>query len=319
MRILIIGHRNPWRMEAAVERALRRAGHETLLFDDRRSRRLVGRSLTQRLALRAARRFRPDFVFLSKCLALDLETVAIIIGDRPNAMWYHDPQWHRDTDRADVGHIAAVGRLARVFFVTGFEAEWRALGLRARFLPAAGDRGIVPVAPRPTFDSDASFIGTGYDPERAEFLLALDEHVRVRVFGPGWEPWRDRLCWNGGPVEGRTFAEVCSSARLVLGVLPARAAGATTYASDRMWMVMLAGGFYLGAGTPGIDRFLRDGEHCAWYADLASCIEKAQHYLRAPAERERIRAAGEAFVRAHHTYDQRIGNLLSGEEYVSPL
>lgn len=318
MRVLLIGHRNPWRMEAAVERAMRRAGHQTLLFDDRRTSRLVGRALTQRLALHAAHRFRADFVFLSKCLALELETVDTIIGDRPNAMWYHDPQWYRDTDRADVGHIANVGRLARVFFVTGFDDEWRALGLPARFLPAAGDAGIVPVPPRARYSSDVSFIGTGYDPERSSFLLALNEHVRVRVFGPGWEPWRDRLSWNGGPVEGREFAAVCSSARLCLGVLPARATGATTYASDRMWMVMLAGGFYLGAGTPELHRMLRDGEHCAWYTDLPSCIRKAKHYLDAPAERERIRNAGESFVRAHHTYDQRIAHLFSGDAYVSP-
>ena len=31
MRILLIGSDNPWRMEASVERALKRAGHDTLL------------------------------------------------------------------------------------------------------------------------------------------------------------------------------------------------------------------------------------------------------------------------------------------------
>ena len=98
-------------MEAAVERALRRAGHKTLLIDDRRFKRLAGRALTQRWAKWHARKFRAEFVFLSKCLALDPETVASIIADTPNAMWYHDPQWHRDLDRPDIGHIATVGKL----------------------------------------------------------------------------------------------------------------------------------------------------------------------------------------------------------------
>jgi porphobilinogen synthase len=65
-------------MEAAIERALVRQGHDVLLFDDRRSARLVGRGITQLRARRIARRFAPDFVFLSKCLRLDLETVAAI-------------------------------------------------------------------------------------------------------------------------------------------------------------------------------------------------------------------------------------------------
>jgi hypothetical protein len=319
MRILLIGHRHPWRMEAAVEREMRRAGHETLLFDDRRSKRLFGRRVTQHLALRAARRFRPDFVFLSKCLALDLETVAEIVHGRPNAMWYHDPQWYADTCRPDVAHIAAVGKLSDVFFVTGFEQEWRSLGLPAQFLPAAGCRDIRPGRRAARFASDVSFIGSGYDAARADFLRALTHHVDVRVFGPGWEEWRSELNWNGGTVEGAEFASVCASASIVLGVNPARAAGATTYASDRMWMVILGGGFYMGARTPGMDRMLLDGVHCGWYSNLDECVALSRRYLADPVERERVRAAGEAFVRAHHTYDRRIGNLLSGEPFTNPL
>ncbi|HZK77424.1 MAG TPA: hypothetical protein VFC35_00850 [Gemmatimonadaceae bacterium] len=147
LRILLVGSDNPWRMEAAVERAMKRLGHTTLLIDDRRMKRKIGRTLTQRWAKWHAKRFQPDFVFLSKCLALDPETVLAIVNDTPNAMWYHDPQWYRDLDRPDIAHIATIGRLARTFFVTGFEAEWRAHGLNALFLPAAGDAGIRPVPP----------------------------------------------------------------------------------------------------------------------------------------------------------------------------
>ncbi len=319
MRILLIGHRNPWRMEAAVQRALQRAGHETLLFDDRRTKQRVGRLATQFLALRAARRFHPDFVFLSKCLALDLETVEKIIRGVPNAMWYHDPQWFRDTQREDVGHIAAVGRMSDVFFVTGYEAEWKDLGLPARFLPAAGDRDIRPGEATPEHASDVSFIGTGYDPERANFLIELNRHVSVRVYGPGWDEWRTQLNWNGGPVEGSEFSSVCTSSAIMLGVNPARAANATTYASDRMWMVILAGGFYLGARTPGVDRMLLDGVHCVWYSSIEECVELTRRYLSDRAARERVRAAGEAHVRAHHTYDQRVGHLLSGDAYSDAL
>lgn len=319
MRILLIGHRHPWRMEAAVERALRRAGHDTLLFDDRRTKRLFGRRATQFLALRAARRFQPDFVFLSKCLALDLETVATIVHGRRNAMWYHDPQWYADTDRPDVGHIAAVGKLSDVFFVTGFDEEWRALGLPARFLPAAGNRDIVPGKKAERYASDISFIGGGYDPERAAFLKALSQQVDVRVFGPGWEEWRSDLHWNGHNVEGAEFASVCASASIVLGVNPARAVGATTYASDRVWMVILGGGFYMGARTPGMDRMLLDGVHCGWYSGVEECVRLSREYLANPLARERVRTAGEAFVRAHHTYDQRIGNLLAGDAFTNPL
>jgi hypothetical protein len=306
-------------MERATERALNRAGHKTLLIDDRRAKRLVGRKLTQSWALFNASRFNADFVFLSKCLALNPETVQRIINGKPNAMWYHDPQWHRDTDRPDIRHIVDIGSLAQTFFVTGFDAEWRAHGLPAKYLPAAGDAGIHAVPPQKKFASDVAFIGAGYDPARAAVLLEVAKTQNVRVWGPGWDQWREPLHWNGKSVEGRDFAAVCSSSSITLGINPVRAEGGTNYTSDRTWMVMLAGAFYLGQGTPGTREMLIDGEHCAWYEDAASCVEQCARYLGDPAERERIRKSGEAFVRANHTYDQRIGNLLSGDAWTNPL
>jgi Glycosyl transferases group 1 len=319
LRILMIGSDNPWRMEAAVERAFRRAGHETLLIDDRRIKRLVGRRLTQRWARRHANSFRPDFVFLSKCLALDPETVDGITRDVPNAMWYHDPQWHADLDHPDIAHIATIGRLARSFFVTGFETEWRAHGLPAKFLPAAGDAGIRPVAFDQRFSADVTFVGTGYDPQRARYLVAIAEHIDLKVWGRGWRPWRDKLSWGGRQVEGAEFAAVCSSSKIVLGIDPERAWGGSGYTSDRTWMVMLAGGFLLGQYSPGLAEMLREGVHCAWYDDVESCINRCFHFAANAVERQTIRAQGEAFVRANHTYDQRIAYLLEDREWVNPL
>ncbi len=319
MRILMIGSNNAWRMEAAVKRAFRRAGHETLLIDDRRTKRLIGRRLTQRWARRHARRYRPDFVFLSKCLALEPETVAEIIRDLPNAMWYHDPQWHADLQRPDIAHIATIGKLARTFFVTGFESEWRAHGLEAKFLPAAGDAGIQPVAHDPKFASDVTFIGTGYDPERARYLIVLSSHLHVRIWGLGWDQWRDKLRWGGRAVEGRDFAAVCSSSKIVLGINPVRAQGGTTYTSDRTWMVMLAGGFYLGQYSTGLADMLQDGVHCAWYSDVGSCTNRCLHFIANPSERQTIRYQGEQFVRANHTYDQRVPFILEDRKWVNPL
>ena len=318
MRILLIGSNNAWRMEAAVDRALKRAGHETLLIDDRRMKRMIGWTLTQKWALWQAERFEADFIFLSKCLALDPETVTAIIDGKPNAMWYHDPQWYRDLDRPDIGHIATIGKLARTFFVTGFDKEWRVNGLNALFLPAAGDSGIRPVSQSPTHASEVAFIGTGYDPDRARFLIDVAKQFKLRVWGPGWDEWRTQLDWSGRPVEGDAFARVCSSSSITLGINPTRAAGGTAYTSDRTWMVMLAGGFYLTERTPGVAAMLEDRVHCAFYDDVGSCIEICRYYLSNVEERERVRRQGEEFVRANHTYDQRIANILENREFVIP-
>lgn len=319
MKVLIIGSDNKWKMERSVQRALRRAGHKTRLIDDQRAKLLLGRAMAQRWVLSRAKGFRPDFIFLSTCQALTLETVHTLLGDTPNAMWYFDPQWHRATYRPDIKHIMQVGKLTQTFYVTGFEKEWKALGLPAKFLPAAGDRDIRPVEPEPLYHSDVSFIGRGYDPSRAHFLQKVGQKYDLKVWGPGWEKWRKEFRGKNLPIEGTEFASICSSSSISLGINSDRAKGATNYTSSRTWMVILAGGFYLGQGTPGLTEMLREGDHCAWYQDLDSCLKKIRYYLENPAARERIRREGQVFVRQHHTYDQRIHNLLTGEPYVNPV
>jgi spore maturation protein CgeB len=221
-----------------------------------------------------------------------------------------------------------VGRVVRTFFVTGFEHEWRAMNLNAKLLPSAADRDIRPVRADKRFAADVSFIGTGpgiqhggagFAPERAEFLVglagAVGPGVRVRVWGAGWESYGGYVEWAGRPAFGKNLSRVCSSSHIMLGINPARAAGATYYTSDRIWMMMLGGGFYLGRRSAGLDELLQDGVHCAWYANAAECAARVRYYLAHDGERDRIRKAGEDRVRACHTFDQRIPFLLSGDEW----
>ena len=139
------------------------------------------------------------------------------------------PQWHAELSQPQVSHIAAVGAQADVFFVTGFVDEWRSHGLNAAFLPAAGAREIVPIAPLTSQHATVAFIGAGYDATRAEFLLALSQAVDTRVYGPGWEQWRAELAWNGGEVSGAAFARAW---RAIPGNLPIHAA---RLQSDEFW------------------------------------------------------------------------------------
>ena len=307
-------------MERGTERALRRDGHTTRLINDARTRKLIGSSLTQKWALSQARRFKADFVFLSKCPALRPETVAAIIEGKQNAMWFHEAQWYKNTYRPDIAHLIKIGKLTQTFFVAAFEREWAALGLPAKFLPSCGDADLKPVPPKKGFGSDVAFIGSGEDPARANFLLKVAKKYDFKVWGKGWEKWRKELNWSGRAVEGKDFAAVCSSSKIVLGVDPARySAKSGNTQSDNTWMVIQAGGFFLGHGTPEQKRMLREGDHCAWYKDIETCLTQCAYYLESSAQRERIRREGQVFVREHHTFDQRIKNLLSGEEFVNPL
>ncbi len=307
-------------MERGTQRALRRAGHVTRVIDDARAKKLIGRNLAQRWVISQAKRFKPDFVLLSQCGALAPETVRQIIDGKSNAMWYHNAQSFKSTYRPDVAHVVKIGKLTQTFFVTGFEKEWARLGLPAKFLPSCADVAIKPVPPEKLFAADVAFIGSGHDAARAKFLLKVAAKYDFKVWGSEWQEWRKTLHWGGRSVEGKEFAAVCASSKIILGVNPSRyTGGAENTTSDRTWMTIIAGGFFLGHGTPELKHMLHDGEHCAWYSDIDSCLAQCKNYLLNSHARERIRREGQGFVRQYHTFDQRIRNLLSGEEFVNPL
>jgi hypothetical protein len=307
-------------MERGLQRAFRRASHTTRLIDDARARKLIGWKLAQRWALSQAKRFKPDFVLLSRCDGLSPDTVREIIHGKSNAMWFHNAQSFKSTYRPDIAHVVKIGKLTKTFFVSGFEKEWARLGLPAKFLPSCGDVAIKPVPAEKILAADVAFIGSGHDPARAKFLLKVAAKYDLKVWGREWQEWRKPLHWTGRSVEGNQFAAVCASSKIILGLNPSRYTGdPENMTSDRTWMTILAGGFFLGHGTTELKRMLHDGEHCAWYTDIDSCLAQCKHYLLNSHARERIRREGQGFVRQYHTFDQRIKNLLSGEEFVNPL
>jgi spore maturation protein CgeB len=62
---------------------------------------------------------------------------------------------------------------------------------------------------------------------------------------------------------------------------------------------------------PGVSQWFTVGEHLVTYRDLDHLRELVRYYLDHDDERQRIAAAGQAHVYAHHTYDQRMARLLA--------
>ena len=203
LRVLLIGSHHTERIERGVERALQRAGHRTLLIDDRRLRRNIGLALTQRWILAAARRFKPDYVFFSKSLGLTLETAAELARGRPSGLWYQDPQWYGDAHLPDIAHTIAVGRLSRHVFRDGLRARMAGDGTQRQAAPLGRRRRHSSRwPPRRHFASDVAFIGTGpgvshggagFAPERAEFLASVASQLGWSPAGRVWGEWLGEL------------------------------------------------------------------------------------------------------------------------------
>jgi spore maturation protein CgeB len=62
--------------------------------------------------------------------------------------------------------------------------------------------------------------------------------------------------------------------------------------------------------VPGAEALAQDKVHCRWYRSPAEASEVLAELLADPVEREAMAARGRDYVRAHHSYDQRLGVIL---------
>jgi Glycosyl transferases group 1/DUF based on E. rectale Gene description (DUF3880) len=315
MRVLVLGAGGARRTEASIVRAVRSLDHHCRFIDVVGWCRRLG-PLAPPLVRRLGEAFRPDAVILTRhARRLGDDILGPMAEGRAGGLWYFD---------LSVPPLPEVVRLARVvgrIFVTCHSqmAAYRQAGVpQVLYLP----QGLDPSADRPAvsaparFHCDLSFVGSGQYPDRYDLLRRMAELGRMQVRGPSWDGAPPEIPVSGGPVFGKTFARVVRGAAISLGANATRAQDTqVACTSNRLWKVLGCGGFFLGPWQTGLDRFARDGEHCAWYRSLDEAVELARRYLVVPRRRQEIALAGREHALGRHTYAHRIALLLAGQGY----
>lgn len=319
MRIAVIGRSRRRDVERWIHRALVRAGYVATLVDDRKALHVLGRRAAGAWVRARVKAFRPDRLILAKAIGVPVDALRELCAAIPSIMWYRDLRV--PPDPAILERAACVDT---TFLTAGGHAPlFEAAGARrALFLPDGVDPSVDrPAAPLPEYACDVAFIGTAGDEHRVEFLRRIARRFRVRTWGRGWELSTAEVGWMGRPAYGDDIGRICASARIVLGLDRGFQAREKVwgYTSNRLWRIIAAGGFYLGPSAPGLREVVRDGEHCALYDDEEHALALIERYVADDAARESIRAAGRAFVLAHHTIDHRVHNLVTGSPFRNPL
>jgi hypothetical protein len=315
MRVLVLGAGGERRTEMSIVRAVRSLDHHCRFIDVVGWSRRLG-PLAPPLVRRLGEAFRPEAVILTRhARRLGEEIIRGMTAGRGGGFWYFD---------LSVPPLAEVVRLARAvgrIFVTCYSqiAAYRAAGVPEVFyLPQALD----PFVDRPAADAperfhcDFSFVGSGQYPDRHELLRRIAGVGRLQIRGPGWADAPPDLPVAGEVVSAATFPRVVRGAAISLGAHATRAQDSQIACiSNRMWKVLGCRGFFLGPWQVGLDRFARDGEHCAWYRGIDEAVELARQYLADARRREEIAAAGREHALASHTYARRVELLLAGKGY----
>lgn len=168
------------------------------------------------------------------------------------------------------------------------------------------------------FRCDVSFIGT-WSPAKQRLLEAVDAGLpdcTIRVFGSQWEragqSSRIARIWGGHPVSGTEYAVAIGCARVNLGLLSERRPGASDgdRITSRTFHIPAAGGCLLHQRTDELTQVLREGIDCEAFDGAEELIHKIELLLQNEPRRKDIAANGLARVRAAHSWDHRIRQMM---------
>lgn len=150
------------------------------------------------------------------------------------------------------------------------------------------------------FGSTLAFIGSNYTQRRHSLVYALET---IGVLKGGFCKWGE----PGEQVWGHEFAAAVYYSSIVVGDnFVNDVAG---YWSDRVYLTLACGGFFLTAYVPGLENRFTNHEHLVWWESFDELESLIDYYLPREAKRKAIALNGRRKVMAYDTYDRRIQQL----------
>jgi hypothetical protein len=136
------------------------------------------------------------------------------------------------------------------------------------------------------------FIGSNYTDRRHRLMAELSQYDFQKWGEPAKQVW------------GNQFAQACYFSKIVIGDNFVN--DVPGYWSDRVYLALACGAFFLTAYVPGIEKVFRNEWNLVWYHDFDEMHELIRRFLPMEAVRRSIALNGYRLVHAQHTYDRRI-------------
>jgi spore maturation protein CgeB len=287
--------------------ALRRLGHDPVLFDSFSRAGHADFASLNRAFLRAVEAQSPDLVF---CVLMQyeiwLESIALVrAAGIPVVNWSTDDSWK----------YARFSRLIAdafdVYATTAPEAlDWyRRDGIASAFGTQWAASGELLRPPRPAAECSipVSFVGAAYG-SRPETVAGLRARgIEVACFGHGWP---------AGPVPAEEMQRIVRDSVVSLNFSEGSSGGRQMKA--RVFEIPALGGCLLTESAPDLDRYFRVGEEVAAFDGLEELAQAISRYVGDPAARDRLAQRGFERTRAEHTYEHRFAALLAEAERRAP-
>jgi len=296
------GHPNLQQTKRGFREAMQRAGLMVYEWDYIN----VARDLSE-----IVRGFRPHLLFaqFQDAHFMQPEVLAAARAAHPSMVVIN---WNGDVWDVGLKSPAVLALLAHVDLQLTVNAsvvdEYEAMGIPSAYWQWAAETVAEPL-PRVNVH-DVVFLGNNYSPQRAALgkMLKALPHVQVGIYG---RPWKG-LATGENLYDYATGAALYRAAKLAIGDSQFSARG---FVSNRLFEALSNGACLLHQTVPGMEDLLGfiDGEHYIAWTDLDDLRAKILYWLQPEqdAARARIRQAGQAYARAHHSFDVRVRELFA--------
>jgi len=289
-----------------LARAFKECGNTVLWLNPAKIRRRR-KNESDRWILNKIKAFDPDIIFIySKDIPPGvLQKVAG--GLVPIMMYYEDMRREVSTS------LAQLGRQVDFFLATnkGLLADYKKAGIaNPIYFIGACDRHDHRVRHPvlPIWKSDIAFIGQARaDESRVVLIRKLVKRFNVKVYGKNWQAFGIKPTLK--TVTPRRYGLVCRGAKIILGAdITNKVEG---YWSNRLWLTLGCGGFFLTAYVRGMENFFENKRHLVWYHSETECWSLAEEYLAKPDIRRKIARQGYHLVHEHHTFHHFVERAIS--------
>lgn len=261
--------------------------------------------------------YKPDYLIFGGYAPKYFSKIPEICRKRGTAFLY----WALE-DPIGFDNTLFLARIADYVFTTTEEciSEYKKHGINAHLLLSACNPDYNKIGKYcPDLDIDLALTASYYRWEARirGYKIVLDaakESGRsLKVWGAGWQgkAGQDILGnpdYFQGYLANSKIPDLCASAKIILGVQCVDES--TTQTSMRPYEVLGCRGFHLTQWTKAIESIFEDGKHLVIARTKEDALEKIKYYLDHPAERMRIAKQGQAFVYKHHTFEQRVRDMV---------
>jgi len=293
-----------------------RKAFNVIPFDYRGIAQEYGQEEMNRMLYERALEIKPDLIHLGKSETIIGSTIKAI-KEKINTCiihFYGDFRWDPQPWVVDIGRYAD----HTLFSCTDERIldKYRKAGIKniSGWWDAGSDPDIF--FPRGLIkNKDVIFMGNnlniphdGYAKRRELIEGLLKKNVHLHVYGDNWA-YLDKQGYETLHIHPfvteEYFAEICSSAKIVLGINGVN--DVKMYASWRRTVnTMACGAFHLTHYVPGMETLFENKKHLVWFNSVPEALELVDYYLSHEDERRTIGNAGRQEVLANHTWDARI-------------